>query len=43
MSLRDLAGGAAGQGDPQPTGDGCQRNWRHFLTLSLGATLDSRP
>ncbi len=43
LNLRYLAGGAVGQSDPTPTSDGQQSNWLHFLTLSLGATLDSRP
>jgi hypothetical protein len=43
VNLRYLAGGAVGAGDPTPTSDGQQSNWLHFLTLSLGATLDSRP
>jgi hypothetical protein len=43
LNVRYLAGGAVGEGDPTPTSDGQQSNWLHFLTLSLGATLDSRP
>jgi len=43
FNLRYIAGGAVGSSDPTPTSDGEQRNWLHFLTLSLGATLDSRP
>ncbi len=43
LNIRYLAGGAVGAGDPTPTSDGEQSNWLHFLTLSLGATLDSRP
>jgi len=43
LNVRYLAGGAVGDGDPTPTSDGRQENWLHFLTLSLGATIDSRP
>ena len=43
LNVRYLAGGAAGAGDPTPTSDGQQANWLHFLTVSLGATFDSRP
>lgn len=43
VNLRYLAGGAVGSGDPSQTSDGYQSNWLHFLTLSLGATIDSRP
>lgn len=43
LNVRYLAGGAVGQSDPTPTSDGQQSNWLHFLTVSLGATLDSRP
>ena len=42
VNVRYIAGGAAGQGDPDPTNDGFQSNWLHFLTASLGVTLDSR-
>ncbi len=42
VNLRYLGGGASGAGDPTPTSDGHQSNWLHFVTLSLGATLDSR-
>ena len=43
FNLRYLDGGAVGTGDPTPTSDGQQSNWLHFVTVSLGATLDSRP
>lgn len=43
LNVRYLGGGAAGQGDATATSDGFQRNWLHFMTLSLGATIDSRP
>jgi hypothetical protein len=43
LNVRYLGGGAAGQGDPGPTNDGFQSNWLHFLAITLGATLDSRP
>lgn len=43
LNVRYLGGGATGQGSPTPTSDGFQSNWLHFLVLSLGATLDSRP
>jgi hypothetical protein len=43
LNVRYLGGGAAGQGDPAPTNDGFQANWLHFLAITLGATLDSRP
>lgn len=42
LNLRYLGGGATGQGDATNTSDGYQSNWLHFVTLSLGATLDSR-
>ncbi len=42
LNVRYLAGGAVGQGDATPTSDGDQSNWLHFLTISIGATLDSR-
>ncbi len=42
FSARYIGGGAAGQGDATATSDGFQRNWLHFLSLSLGVTLDSR-
>jgi hypothetical protein len=42
VNARYIGGGATGQGDPTPTSDGYQRNWLHFLALSVGATLDSR-
>lgn len=43
LNVRYLGGGAVGQGDPTNTSDGYQSNWLHFATVSLGATLDSRP
>lgn len=43
LNVRYLGGGASGQGDPSATDDGYQANWLHFLTVSLGVTLDSRP
>ena len=43
VSLRYIGGGATGQGSPTSTSDGYQSNWLNFVTLSLGATLDSRP
>ena len=43
LNVRYLAGGASGAGDPTPTSDGVQSNWLHFLVVSLGATIDSRP
>jgi hypothetical protein len=42
VSARYIGGGAAGQGDPTLTSDGFQRNWLHFLAISVGATIDSR-
>ncbi|MGK0359244.1 MAG: hypothetical protein ACI9U2_001545 [Bradymonadia bacterium] len=40
LNLRYLAGGAVGTGDADAFGsDGYNRNWLHFLTVSLGATL----
>lgn len=42
VAVRYLAGGAKGNGDPTPTSDGFQSNWLHFLTVSLGVTIDSR-
>lgn len=43
VNLRYIGGGAVGQGDPTSSSDGYQSNWLHFMTVSLGATLDSRP
>jgi hypothetical protein len=43
LNIRYLGGGATGQGDPTPTSDGTQTNWLHFLTVSIGGTIDSRP
>ncbi len=43
LNVRYLAGGADGTGDPTPTSDGFQANWLHFLNISIGATLDTRP
>jgi len=42
IDLRYIGGGAVGSGDPTPTSDGFQRNWLHFLAVSLGGTFDSR-
>jgi hypothetical protein len=39
LNLRYLGGGAVGQGDPEPTYDGYTRNWLHFLTVSIGASI----
>jgi hypothetical protein len=39
LNLRYLAGGAVGQSDPEPTYDGYTRNWLHFITVSLGASI----
>lgn len=36
MNLRWIGGGAVGQSDPQPPGDGFQKNWLHFVALSIG-------
>ncbi len=43
LNVRYLAGGADGAGSPTPTSDGVQSNWLHFLIISIGATIDSRP
>jgi hypothetical protein len=43
LNVRYLGGGAEGEGDPNATSDGYQSNWLHFLAVSLGATIDSRP
>jgi hypothetical protein len=43
VNVRYLGGGATGQGDATVTSDGWQSNWLHFLTVSIGATIDSRP
>lgn len=43
VNVRYLGGGADGRGSPEGTSDGFQANWLHFLTLSVGATIDSRP
>lgn len=37
LNLRWIAGGAVGESDPEPPGDGYQKNWLHFLALSVGA------
>jgi hypothetical protein len=42
VNLRYLAGGATGTGSSEKTeayGDGYNRNWIHFMTLSLGVSL----
>lgn len=40
LNLRYLGGGAVGTGDAEsPGSDGYNRNWLHFITVSLGATL----
>ena len=43
LNVRYIGGGAAGQGDVTATSDGFQRNWLHFLAISLGTTFDTRP
>lgn len=43
LNVRYLGGGASGQGDPGAFDDGYQSNWLHFLTISAGVTIDSRP
>lgn len=43
VNLRYLGGGATGQGDPTPTSDGSQSNWLNFVSITGGATIDSRP
>lgn len=43
FSLRYIGGGATGQGSATASSDGYQSNWLNFITVSLGATLDSRP
>lgn len=40
LNVRWIAGGAVGTSDPQPPGDGFQKNWLHFLAVSLGANYD---
>ena len=42
LNVRYLGGGADGVSDPTPTSDGFQANWLHFLSVSVGATIDSR-
>ncbi len=42
FNLRYIGGGAVGEGDPTNTSDGYQSNWLHFVTVSLGVSLDSR-
>jgi len=37
LNLRWLAGGAVGESDPQELSDGYQKNWLHFLAVSIGA------
>jgi len=39
LNLRYLAGGAVGQSDPEPTYDGYTKNWLHFMTVTLGASI----
>lgn len=39
LNLRYLAGGAVGQSDPEPTYDGYTKNWLHFMTVSIGASI----
>ena len=39
LNLRYLGGGAVGQSDPKPTYDGYTKNWLHFMTVSIGASL----
>lgn len=40
LALRYIGGGAVGTAsDPEPFTDGFTRNWLHFLTVSVGATL----
>jgi len=41
LNWRYLAGGAVGQSDPEPTYDGYTKNWLHFMTVSIGATLST--
>ena len=39
LNLRYLGGGAVGESDPENQegpGDGCQKNWLHFATVSAG-------
>jgi hypothetical protein len=43
VNLRYIGGGATGQGDPTPTSDGSQSNWLNFVSITGGATIDSRP
>jgi hypothetical protein len=42
-NVRYIGGGASGAGSPSDTSDGYQSNWLHFLNISLGVTIDSRP
>lgn len=39
LTLRYIGGGAVGTSNRPTTGDGYNRNWLHFLTLSLAVTL----
>ncbi len=41
LNVRYLAGGAAGQSDPEAFSDGRTKNWLHFMTVSLGGTISS--
>lgn len=41
LNWRYLAGGAVGQSDPEPTYDGYTKNWLHFMTVSIGASLST--
>lgn len=42
LNVRYLGGGADGRSDPMDTSDGFQANWLHFLTTSVGVSIDSR-
>jgi hypothetical protein len=39
LNVRYIGGGATGQSDPEPPGDGYTKNWLHFLTVSIGASI----
>lgn len=41
LNWRYLAGGSVGQSDPEPTYDGYNKNWLHFMTVSIGASLST--
>jgi hypothetical protein len=41
LNVRYIGGGSTGQGAPEPPSDGYTKNWLHFLTVSLGASIST--